>query len=345
LIAAAALMLLPLSASRGEESAAAQVRATVAKSLPFIEREGVAWMEGKKCQSCHQTSFMVWSLNRSAASGLPVESAKLAEWNVWAIDWQHMAAKEKLAAGEKSILCGSSDTVSQLLLGRATAGSDGEPAWVATFAECLAACQNADGSWNAGGQLPSQKRPKRETQEVSTMWAILALCSVKDDAGAFTPKIAQAREWLGSETVGRSSEWWATSLLVERAIGDSAKANGLRKSLLEKQHADGGWGWLVDDESDALGTGIVLYALSRDGIEPTDPGVAKARAFLAQTQREDGSWAVKGTKENKKNNVENTSVFWGTCWAAIGLLESLPADTAAPAAAAATSPAGSSTTK
>ncbi len=344
-IASVALLLLPLTASRGEESAAVQVRQTVAKSLPFIEREGVAWMEGKKCQSCHQTSFMVWSLNRSAASGLPVDSAKLAEWNAWATDWQHMAAKEKLAAGDKSVLTGSSDTVSQLLLGRAAAGSDGEPDWVATFAECLSTGQNADGSWNAGGQLPSQKRPKRETQEVSTMWAILALRSVKDDAGAFTPKIAQARQWLGSETVGKSSEWWATSLLVERTLGDVAIADGLRKSLLDNQRADGGWGWLVDDESDALATGIVLYALSRDGVPPTDAAIAKARAFLMQTQRDDGSWAVKGTKENKKNNVENTSVFWGTCWATIGLLESLPPDAAVPAAAAVTSPAGSSTTK
>jgi squalene-hopene/tetraprenyl-beta-curcumene cyclase len=333
-------LLLPLSASRGEESAAAQVRQVIAKSLPFIEREGVAWMEGKKCQSCHQTSFMVWSLNRSAASGLPVDNAKLAEWNAWAIDWQHMAAKERLAAGEKSVLTGSSDTVSQLLLGRPPAGGDGESAWIATFAECLAAGQNADGSWSAGGQLPSQKRPKRETQEVSTMWAMLALRSVKDEAGQFTPKIAQARQWLGSETVGKSCEWWATSLLVERALGDAAKADSLRRSLLEKQRSDGGWGWLIDDESDALATGIVLYALSRDGVAPDDPAIAKARAFLMQTQRDDGSWAVKGTKENKKNNVESTSVFWGACWATIGLLESLPPD-----GAAATSPAGSSTTK
>ena len=89
----------------------------------------------------------------------------------------------------------------------------------------------------------------------------------------------------------------------------------------------------------------MLYALARDGFAPTDPAVTKARAFLMQTQRDDGSWAVKGTKENKKGNIEPTSVFWGTCWATIGLLESLPADTAAPAAAATTSPAGSSTTK
>ena len=219
-IASVALLLLPITASRGEESAAAQVRQAVAKSLPFIEREGVAWMEGKKCQSCHQTSFMVWSLNRAAASGLPVDSAKLAEWNAWAIDWQHMASKEQLSKGERTILAGANDAVSQLLVGRATAGPDGEPAWVTTFAECLAEGQAADGSWNAGGQLPGQKRPKRETQEASTMWAMLALLSVNDGAGTYRPRIDKARQWLGSETVGKSSEWWAASLLVERMIGD-----------------------------------------------------------------------------------------------------------------------------
>lgn len=46
--------------------------------------------------------------------------------------------------------------------------------------------------------------------------------------------------------------------------------------------------------------------------------------FLVETQRDDGSWAVKGTKEKKKDNVEETAVYWGTTWAAIALLETLP---------------------
>jgi squalene-hopene/tetraprenyl-beta-curcumene cyclase len=329
--AALAIALSFTATSRGEESAAAQVKATVAKSLPFIEREGVAWMEGKKCLSCHHTSFVVWSLNRSAAGGLAVDSAKLTEWQEWAVDWKHYGSQAQHVQGEKALVTGSPDNVAQMLLGRRPAGEGGEPAWVAFFAQCLADAQTADGSWTPGGQLPSQKRPKRETQEVSTMWAILALLSIKDEAGAFRPRIDKAKEWLGSETAGKSSEWWAARLLVERALGETTQADSRRKALLERQRADGGWGWLCDDESDALGTGIVLYALARDGVAANDPAIERARAFLVQTQRDDGSWAVKGTKENKKDKVEPTSVFWGTCWAAIGLLESLPQEPGAAA--------------
>jgi Tol biopolymer transport system component len=45
--------------------------------------------------------------------------------------------------------------------------------------------------------------------------------------------------------------------------------------------------------------------------------------FLAKSQSEDGSWAVRGTKQNAKDRVEATSTFWGTCWAVIGLCASL----------------------
>ena len=38
----------------------------------------------------------------------------------------------------------------------------------------------------------------------------------------------------------------------------------------------------------------------------------------------DGSWAVKGTKKDKAKKVEPTATYWGTCWAVIGLAETLP---------------------
>ena len=33
---------------------------------------------------------------------------------------------------------------------------------------------------------------------------------------------------------------------------------------MKRQLADGGWGWLCDEDSDALGTGIALYAYRLD---------------------------------------------------------------------------------
>src|SRR5204862_4972438 len=121
-------------------------------------------------------------------------------------------------------------------------------------------------SWKAGGQLPSQKRPERETQEVTTMWSLVALHTYAVPAESKTACFAKAREWLGSTTEGESTEWWAVRLLLERGSGNDADADRLRGELLKRQRDDGGWGWLCADESDAFGTGVALYSLARDGV-------------------------------------------------------------------------------
>ncbi len=50
----------------------------------------------------------------------------------------------------------------------------------------------------------------------------------------------------------------------------------------------------------------------------------KATQFLLSTQQADGSWQVKGTKQGRKDRVEETACYWGTAWAAIALLQALP---------------------
>jgi hypothetical protein len=55
-----------------------------------------------------------------------------------------------------------------------------------------------------------------------------------------------------------------------------------------------------------------------------DPAIARGRRFLVESQRADGSWAVRGTKKDKAKKVEPTATYWGTCWAVIGLAETLP---------------------
>ena len=71
---------------------------------------------------------------------------------------------------------------------------------------------------------------------------------------------------------------------------------------------------------------MALYALvkSTEATPQSEQAIQSAIKFLVETQRDDGSWAVKGTKEKKKTKVEETAVYWGTTWAAIALLETLP---------------------
>lgn len=64
---------------------ASDVRKAIERSLPFIEKEGVAWKEKRKCSSCHHVPFMIWSHNEARAKGIAVDAAKLDSWEDWAL--------------------------------------------------------------------------------------------------------------------------------------------------------------------------------------------------------------------------------------------------------------------
>jgi squalene-hopene/tetraprenyl-beta-curcumene cyclase len=268
---------------------------------------------------------MVWSLHAAKRNGIRVDQDKLKAWTNWATDWQHLVASTSRATAVRAeTLRGQSDTVAQLLLAKLANGSDvKQTEWSVEYVSELTSAQLEDGSWTPGGQLPSQKRPKRETQEVSTMWAMLALHAspIQHDSESAMQK--KARTWLGDDTTGESTEWWATRLMCERRLGSADKADQVRAELLKRQRADGGWGWLCNDESDALGTGIALFALASDHLPATSQGIAGASQFLLDTQGADGSWSVRGTKQSRKDTVQPTATYWGTCWAVIGLCETL----------------------
>jgi hypothetical protein len=59
------------------------VRDAVSRSLPFLEKEGVAWMEDHRCMSCHHVPFLLWSHRSAQAKGFTVDPRKLAEWDEW----------------------------------------------------------------------------------------------------------------------------------------------------------------------------------------------------------------------------------------------------------------------
>jgi hypothetical protein len=153
----------------GESPTDDAVRATIERSLPFIQAEGQRWMDEKKCVTCHQVPFMVWSLNAAADRGIVLDDEKRADCGAWAIDWKHMATKEDLEKGQEHTQARHNDPVAQLLLAWPANNREKAEKWSALFAERLAAGQQEDGSWKAGGQLPGQKRPERETHEVTTM--------------------------------------------------------------------------------------------------------------------------------------------------------------------------------
>lgn len=87
LIVATLFCLCPLSAViRAADPAQVNdiaVRDAVSRSLPFLEKEGVAWIKDRRCMTCHHVPLLLWSHRLAQAQGFTVDVKKLAEWDDW----------------------------------------------------------------------------------------------------------------------------------------------------------------------------------------------------------------------------------------------------------------------
>lgn len=305
-----------------------ELRKAIEKSLPYIEEKGLDWIEKKKCVSCHRVSFMTWSLSSAARRGFDVDLEKINEWIDWSID-KGIPKPD----GEKTVATKNADGLSQQLIARAEYPADEtrDEVW-SKYVDLILNVQRDDGLWKPAGQLPGQKRKVAETTDVSAVWHAVALTrelsseseSARQEMLKSALDVAVNKFSIRSEAA--STEWYIARLLFALESGDDVAAETSMKELLSLQQPDGSWGWLKSDSGDALATGMSLYALARsaDFNSQREAAVQFAVKFLVENQRDDGSWAVKGTKEKKKGKVEETAVYWGTTWASIGLLETLP---------------------
>lgn len=194
----------------------------------------------------------------------------------------------------------------------------------------LVKTQRKDGSWPAAGQFLGQQRSKGESVEVATMWTVYALGQVRNLSSAGAAALEHARSWLANSQPGTSTE----SLLLHALLADQANDTARRDELLERlgklQHDDGGWGWLVERaESDPFTTGLVLYGLGRLGYAGRDACAPNARRYLLKIQHKDGTWPIpmkriSATKKTDTAQGDEVYRYWSTCWAVIGLLQTMP---------------------
>jgi Squalene-hopene cyclase N-terminal domain len=113
-------------------------------------------------------------------------------------------------------------------------------------------------------------------------------------------------------------------MLIERDLGDKAKASRWRQALIEQQNKDGGWGLVRNDPSHIVVTGQVLYALGIDGVGKDEDVVRRVWTYLLATQGANGSWtAPSRVVADHRNYVTDN---FGTAWATLGLLRTLPAE-------------------
>ena len=105
---AAAILLTGAAMAQGEEKpSTTAARRAIERGLPFLERDGVAWMNQKGCVSCHHVPFLLWSHNEARARGVDVDVKKLAKWTDWS--WQFSRTKRAWYRFTSESLSDSSD--------------------------------------------------------------------------------------------------------------------------------------------------------------------------------------------------------------------------------------------
>lgn len=380
-----------------DEPSDAFVRDAVARSLPFLEKGGVDWMEERGCMSCHHVPFLLWSHRAAQSHGLAVDAKKLAEWDEWArqdslsnrysfklpmsdlemIDLAVMPAtvKEKLKpivgqtfATEADFLAkltplltddelkayqalliktstigenwpnrngGGLDVLGQLLLGGHAAADDSTNSeFRGGVIDLMKSRQLADGSWAPGNQFASMRQWSLPVaNQATTMWAALALARYdahNQQPGKRTEQIERAIAYQRQQPPQTENrEWLAVRLLFEHQFGTSDEVSKQRQLLLDARNADGGWGWQTEAPSDPYSTGIAIYVLAKVGGDHAAV-FREARKYLLTSQQPDGSWLTPSKNISKTTVRERLNVrdeiyhYWGTAWAALGLLETLP---------------------
>ncbi|MCE9561188.1 MAG: hypothetical protein K8U57_03960 [Planctomycetes bacterium] len=306
-----------------------EVRAALEKSIPFLEKSSATWKNDRKCVSCHQVPFTIWALNDAKEHGFAVDSANFEGLTKWAFEFCTTNQDKGAFTG------GFHLTMAFMTLSQSAAAPREDAMKAFAFFEPLfAKRQKPNGSWREGNQV-KVAGAEREADEVDTMWTILAIRTMEklgDKLPEATQKaIAGYREkamaFLKDAKPGKRVDWVALRYLVARECGTPAEAAGFLQELRSLQNADGGWGYVRGGVSYPHTTGECLYALGIAGLTgDTDTTVCHAWKYLVKNQWRDGSWdavsrANFSTKPEKQNEV---TIHWGTGFATIGLLKTLP---------------------
>lgn len=286
----------------------AEVLEALEAAAGFLADETDGWIEAKGCPSCHAASFGVWALREIESHSISIDPGIDAWWSFIENDLQDAIGR----GATPEIATNRTDTLYDNLFAELVAQTGGT--YKDDLIDGLLLAQLLDGTWEAQGQLTLQRRAIEETHGVSTLWAIHALRMAGADHEADQSALPGVAASLMN--TGESTEAMAVRYLYESS--DTALAD-----LLAAQESDGGFGWLVGEQSDPMATGQALYALAFADPAVVGGSVLDAQAYLIAEQQENGSWVTTSTLEKNNFAVTDVSIQWGTAWAAIGLAQSV----------------------
>jgi hypothetical protein len=288
----------------------------------------------RKCATCHHGTMTVWALTEAKSRGYEVAAGKLADTVKWTKE-----RLERIDLPRDKRPGWSMVSTPALYLAVMTLGVPKQEAVSADELKRIAGHvlrhQEADGSW-AWSSAPAKNRPPPvfESDEVATLLAYLALDP--QIAPEKRSEVGEARKraaaWLvkagnGPSRPKETTQAAALRLIVKARAGEPAKAlQPAINEFLKRQNKDGGWGQLRGDASDAYATGQALYALSLAGVKNDRVELTRAVTFLVDSQKRDGSWPMTARSHPGATPANNPVpiTYFGSAWATLGLLRSVP---------------------
>jgi hypothetical protein len=323
----------PVKEAREETAPASEAaRKAVERGLAFLQADAAKWRKERKCASCHHGTMTVWALSEARSRGYAVEDETFRDVTKWTKERLENIDKPRDTRPGWSMV--NTPAAYLALMALAVPTQDAvSPDEHRRIAGHLLRHQEGDGSW-AWSSAPAKNRPPPvfESDEVVTLLAYIDLGpQVPADPAAASPARdgrARAATWLERQKHGESTQ--ARALQLFRDVREGKSPTKLERGierLLGLQREDGGWGQERGLDSDAYATGQALYFLSLAGVSSDRAEVRRAVAFLAANQREDGSWPMTSRAHPWATPMTNPVpiTYFGSAWATLGLMRSLPA--------------------
>ena len=321
LVAIAVALLAGAASAQEVRPGPAAVDAAIDRGLAFLKRDALAWKDEHHCVSCHHAALVVWSTREAKSRGHAVDEPFLAELTRWVAE----SGDGKTGVARPAIRPRALNA--KAVWFALALEADPEPDATARgglrrLLETVKGDQADDGSWSAWPET----RPPIFGDSDESMTALATLAVLPAAAGDHSAQAVRDRaiRWLAATKSDDDPQSVALRLVLWRRLGRPAEEwEPLARRIRERQDADGGWSQAKGMASDAWATGQALYALAHAGRKRDDPVIARARAFLIRTQRDDGSWPmtsrpVKPGGEGSKSLIPITGA--GGAWAVLGLV-------------------------
>ena len=305
---------------KADARTAISARDAVLRSLPLQRTASSRVMTDGGCSACHAQPLTALAIDTSRGRG----------WTNLSSDVERAQVPTTLNAGVTQLaqFSEAGGVPDSLLYATVVMASQHAPATRATdtFVRYLAAKQRTAGNWRGIG---ATRAPMQDGDFSRTAMSVRTLLYFATPARQheYLKRAARAAAWLAAQTPITTEDRVMQLLGLHWAGAHTGTRDKRLRELLTLQRADGGWAQTPHLVSDAYATGQVLYTLGELGRTGLESEMRRASAFLARTQRDDGTWYVKSRAMKIQPYFESGFPYghdqWisqaATAWATIGL--------------------------